>query len=86
VPPDLSSIDTAQVFHGFAPLGIVIALVGGVFLALGAQFQHRGVEVVEEKHGSGHKAGSVSRSSGAWSGARGGRSAACCSAWRSCAS
>src|SRR4051794_5701165 len=40
-----------------APLGIVIALVGGVFLALGAQFQHRGVGLVESKHGSGHKAG-----------------------------
>jgi hypothetical protein len=57
VPPDLSSLDTAQFFHGSAPVGIVIALVGGVFLALGAQFQHRGVEVVEEKHGSGHKSG-----------------------------
>lgn len=40
-----------------APLGIAIALVGGVFLALGAQFQHRGVELVEAKHGSGHKSG-----------------------------
>jgi hypothetical protein len=40
-----------------APVGIVIALVGGVFLALGAQFQHRGVEIVEARHGSGHKAG-----------------------------
>jgi hypothetical protein len=40
-----------------APLGIAIAILGGVFLALGAQFQHRGVEIVESKHGSGHKAG-----------------------------
>jgi hypothetical protein len=40
-----------------APLGIAIALIGGVFLALGAQFQHRGVEIVETKHGSGHKQG-----------------------------
>jgi hypothetical protein len=40
-----------------APVGIVIALVGGVFLALGAQFQHRGVEIVEARHGSGHKQG-----------------------------
>lgn len=38
-------------------VGIVIALVGGLFLALGAQFQHRGVTVVEERYGSGHKAG-----------------------------
>lgn len=38
-------------------VGIVIAVIGAVFLALGAQFQHRGVEVVEERHGSGAKAG-----------------------------
>ncbi|MEO6115169.1 MAG: DMT family transporter, partial [Pseudolysinimonas sp.] len=46
-----------QFFHGSTPLGIGIALIGGLFLALGAQFQHRGVVVVEERHGSGHKAG-----------------------------
>lgn len=40
-----------------APVGILIALVGAVFLSLGAQFQHRGVEVVELRHGSGAKAG-----------------------------
>ncbi|HEY4225297.1 MAG TPA: DMT family transporter [Pseudolysinimonas sp.] len=57
MPPDLSSIDATQFFHGSTPLGIGIALVGGLFLALGAQLQHRGVVVVEEKHGSGHKAG-----------------------------
>jgi len=57
VPPDLSSIDATQFFHGSTPVGIVIALIGGLFLALGAQFQHRGVVVVEERHGSGHKAG-----------------------------
>lgn len=57
MPPDLSSIDTTQFFHGSTPLGIGIALIGGLFLALGAQFQHRGVVVVEERHGSGHKAG-----------------------------
>ena len=57
MPPDLSSIDTTQFFHGSTPVGIGIALIGGFFLALGAQFQHRGVVVVEERHGSGHKAG-----------------------------
>lgn len=57
MPPDLSSIDTTQFFHGSAPVGIAIALLGGFFLALGAQFQHRGVVVVEERHGSGRKAG-----------------------------
>jgi hypothetical protein len=54
VPPDLT---LNSVIGGMAPLGIAIALVGGVFLALGAQFQHRGVEIVEKRHGSGHKAG-----------------------------
>jgi hypothetical protein len=38
-------------------LGILIALVGAIFLSLGAQFQHAGVGVVEERHGSGNKAG-----------------------------
>ncbi len=42
---------------GLIPVGILIALVGAVFLALGAQFQHRGVELVEQRHGSGAKAG-----------------------------
>ena len=51
LPPFESVIGTQ------APIGIAIALLGGIFLALGAQFQHKGVEVVEAKHGSGHKAG-----------------------------
>jgi hypothetical protein len=55
VPADLPSLDS--VIGGMAPLGIAIALVGGVFLALGAQFQHKGVALVEARHGSGHKAG-----------------------------
>lgn len=38
-------------------VGIIIALVGAIFLSLGAQFQHSGVGVVEERHGSGAKAG-----------------------------
>lgn len=54
---DLPDISAESIVGGSAPIGIIIALVGGVFLALGAQFQHRGVAVVEEKHGSGHKAG-----------------------------
>jgi len=57
VRPDLIPIDTVQFFHGPTTVGIAIALIGGFFLALGAQFQHRGVVVVEERHGSGHKAG-----------------------------
>ncbi|MEO8094742.1 MAG: DMT family transporter, partial [Pseudolysinimonas sp.] len=55
MPADIPSL--SSVIGGMAPIGIVIALIGGVFLALGAQFQHRGVELVEAKHGSGHKAG-----------------------------
>jgi hypothetical protein len=31
-------------------VGIAIAIIGGLFLALGAQFQHRGVQRAEEKH------------------------------------
>jgi hypothetical protein len=38
-------------------LGILIAVIGAVFLSLGAQLQHRGVEKVEAAHGSGEKAG-----------------------------
>jgi drug/metabolite transporter (DMT)-like permease len=57
VPLDLLAIDPAKLLGSNAAIGIVIALVGGLFLALGAQFQHRGVAVIEERHGSGHKAG-----------------------------
>ncbi|MBN9141861.1 MAG: DMT family transporter [Micrococcales bacterium] len=49
--------DVAEIFQGSAPIGILIALVGAVFLSLGAQFQHRGVAKVEERYGSGEKAG-----------------------------
>jgi hypothetical protein len=45
----------------YQALGIPIALVGGVFLALGAQFQHRGVGKVEVSHGSGEKHGLSTR-------------------------
>ena len=54
MPPDLS-LNSA--IGGIPIAGIAIALIGGLFLALGAQFQHRGVEIVEARHGSGHKAG-----------------------------
>ncbi|HWH26774.1 MAG TPA: DMT family transporter [Pseudolysinimonas sp.] len=57
MPPELTDITASSIIGGSAPLGIVIALVGGVFLALGAQFQHRGVAIVEERSGSGHKQG-----------------------------
>ncbi len=53
--PDL--LDPAKALQSVSIVGIAIALVGGVFLALGAQFQHRGVKRVEEKYGSQHKSG-----------------------------
>ncbi|CAN5367368.1 hypothetical protein BH11ACT3_BH11ACT3_10030 [soil metagenome] len=53
----LIDLDVPSIIGRQAGVGIIIALVGGVFLALGAQFQHRGVGVVEAKHGSGHKQG-----------------------------
>lgn len=54
---ELSDIDAVSAVGNIPWLGIIIALIGAVFLSLGAQFQHRGVEVVEERHGSGNKAG-----------------------------
>jgi drug/metabolite transporter (DMT)-like permease len=51
---DLGEVTTLTPYQA---IGIPIALVGGVFLALGAQFQHRGVGKVEASHGSGDKHG-----------------------------
>ncbi len=53
----LDDLASQSAIGGIPVLGILIALVGAVFLALGAQFQHRGVELIEERHGSGAKAG-----------------------------
>jgi hypothetical protein len=42
---------TALSLPGRNPIvGIAIAIIGGVFLALGAQFQHRGVQRAEQRH------------------------------------
>jgi hypothetical protein len=41
----------------FQAIGIPIALLGAVFLSIGAQLQHRGVSKVEGTHGDGSKAG-----------------------------
>lgn len=58
MPELLPSSDEVEAFLGSVPwLGILIALVGAVFLALGAQLQHRGVEKVEARYGTGAKAG-----------------------------
>lgn len=41
----------------YQAIGIPIALLGAVFLSIGAQLQHRGVSKVEGSHGDGSKAG-----------------------------
>lgn len=53
----LDELTVQSAIGGIPVVGILIALVGAVFLSLGAQFQHRGVELVEAKHGSGARAG-----------------------------
>jgi drug/metabolite transporter (DMT)-like permease len=57
VPPELSDLTEQITLTPYQSIGIPIALVGAVFLSLGAQFQHRGVTRVEESHGDGAKAG-----------------------------
>jgi hypothetical protein len=47
VTPDLSSLTDTISLTPYQAVGIPIALVGAVFLALGAQFQHRGVVKVD---------------------------------------
>lgn len=50
MPPDLT--DLTETLVSLTPnqwLGIPVALAGAVFLALGAQFQHRGVVKVEDR-------------------------------------
>jgi hypothetical protein len=51
VAPDLNSLTPEQA------LGIPVALIGSVFLALGAQFQHRGVSKVDAATAPEDKAG-----------------------------
>jgi len=51
VPPELLQIGEQIAFDPKQFIGIPIALVGAVFLSLGAQFQHRGVAKVEARIG-----------------------------------
>ena len=52
MPLDLTLLtDQVPTLTPLQGLGIPVALVGAVFLALGAQFQHRGVGKVEERLG-----------------------------------
>lgn len=57
MPPELSELTEQISLTPFQAIGIPIALVGAVFLSLGAQFQHRGVSKVEAMHGDGTKSG-----------------------------
>jgi drug/metabolite transporter (DMT)-like permease len=57
VPPELTDIAERISLTPYQAAGIPIALLGAVFLSLGAQFQHSGVSSVERTHGSGNKAG-----------------------------
>jgi drug/metabolite transporter (DMT)-like permease len=52
VPPELTDLTDQILLRPYQALGIPIALVGAVFLSLGAQFQHRGVAKVEEQNAS----------------------------------
>jgi drug/metabolite transporter (DMT)-like permease len=50
VPPAFADLAEGTLLGSAAGIGIPIALVGAVFLSLGAQFQHRGVAKVEARH------------------------------------
>jgi drug/metabolite transporter (DMT)-like permease len=51
VPPELTDLTDQLLARPRQALGIPIALVGAVFLSLGAQFQHRGVTKAEASLG-----------------------------------
>ncbi len=49
MPPDLQDLADQLTLDSSAAIGIPLALVAAVFLAVGTQFQHRGVELVDAK-------------------------------------
>lgn len=55
--PDLTDLADEFFRSPLVAVGIPLALVGAVFLSLGAQFQHRGVSKVEARLGDGARAG-----------------------------
>lgn len=57
MPPELSDLTDQISLTPYEAIGIPIALVGAVFLAVGTQFQHRGVAKVERALASSAKAG-----------------------------
>jgi len=52
VPPDILDLTDQISLTPLQVAGIPLALIGAILLSLGAQFQHRGVARMEEKHGS----------------------------------
>lgn len=56
-PRSVPPTDLASVFGGHTWIGILLALLSGVVLSLGTQFQHRGVAVVDERENAGAKEG-----------------------------
>jgi drug/metabolite transporter (DMT)-like permease len=57
VPPDFSDLADQITLTPYQAVGIPLAIIGAIFLSLGAQFQHRGVVLVEQKHGTGSTSG-----------------------------
>jgi drug/metabolite transporter (DMT)-like permease len=57
VTPDLTDLTEQISLSPYQAIGIPIALVGAVFLALGAQFQHRGVGKVDAASAASGKSG-----------------------------
>jgi drug/metabolite transporter (DMT)-like permease len=57
VPPDLQDLADQLTLDSNSALGIALAVVAAVLLALGTQFQHRGVSLVGERTGGAGKTG-----------------------------
>ena len=57
MPPDLQDLTDQLTLDTDAGLGIALAVVAAVLLAIGTQFQHRGVSVVGERTGGQGKTG-----------------------------
>jgi drug/metabolite transporter (DMT)-like permease len=57
VSPDVTDLAGELLRNPLVAIGIPLALIGAVFLSLGAQFQNRGVAKIELRHGDGARAG-----------------------------
>ena len=57
MPPELTDLTDQITLTPLQAIGIPIALIGAVFLSLGAQFQHAGVGIVEANDGGVTRAG-----------------------------